>query len=232
MWLHHTVLFDTTQPDPACPKSNVSRIFASGNERTPVDLTDNGAHKTGLYVSPTTEFSTLVELMNGASEAREAILSITFEYVPGVPAGFKKTTMLWLDVGGCYKSSDMPGYENALFEYASEPLVGNVAGTIVFTGGHLHDGGTHVDILKNGNLVCNSTASYGETAGYLDGNKATKGMPHVSSMVTCLSAGTLEPGEAVSLVAHYDTKEHLAMKEMDGTISPVMGIAMLYIMVD
>jgi len=58
------------------------------------------------------------------------------------------------------------------------------------------------------------------------------GMPHVSSMLPCLSAGTIGAGDAVSLVAKYDTKKHQPMKEMDGTISPVMGIALVYLMMD
>ena len=48
MWLHHGVLLDTAQKDSVCPKGIESlpvapnRFFASGNERTPVNLCANG----------------------------------------------------------------------------------------------------------------------------------------------------------------------------------------------
>jgi hypothetical protein len=41
MWLHHTVLVDTSRNDTVCPKT-ANRFFASGNERTVFDLTLNG----------------------------------------------------------------------------------------------------------------------------------------------------------------------------------------------
>lgn len=48
MWLHHGVLLDTAQEDAVCPKGieglpvAPNRFFASGNERTPVNLCANG----------------------------------------------------------------------------------------------------------------------------------------------------------------------------------------------
>lgn len=41
MWLHHTVLLDFSQQDPICEEQPL-RLFASGNERTPIDLSING----------------------------------------------------------------------------------------------------------------------------------------------------------------------------------------------
>jgi hypothetical protein len=42
MWLHHTLMYDLGRPDPVCSESPANRFFASGNERTPIDLTLNG----------------------------------------------------------------------------------------------------------------------------------------------------------------------------------------------
>jgi hypothetical protein len=41
MWLHHGVLYDFGRQDTACP-SMPYRFFASGNERTSLDLSVNG----------------------------------------------------------------------------------------------------------------------------------------------------------------------------------------------
>jgi hypothetical protein len=40
MWLHHTVFYNMNRTDTTCSKWP-ERIFASGNERTPADLTLN-----------------------------------------------------------------------------------------------------------------------------------------------------------------------------------------------
>jgi hypothetical protein len=41
MWLHHTVFYDSGRNDTVCTQAP-NRFFASGNERTIVDLTLNG----------------------------------------------------------------------------------------------------------------------------------------------------------------------------------------------
>lgn len=41
MWLHHVVLLSPSQRDTVCPKSP-ERVFASGNERTPVSICVDG----------------------------------------------------------------------------------------------------------------------------------------------------------------------------------------------
>ncbi len=42
MWLHHVVFQNLDRQDSMCPEHGGERFFASGNERTPVDLTSNG----------------------------------------------------------------------------------------------------------------------------------------------------------------------------------------------
>ena len=41
LWLHHTVLANTGQKDLICPEGP-QRFFASGNERTEIDICVNG----------------------------------------------------------------------------------------------------------------------------------------------------------------------------------------------
>jgi len=41
MWLHHTAFLNLNQSDTTCP-DYPSRFLASGNERTPLDLTNGG----------------------------------------------------------------------------------------------------------------------------------------------------------------------------------------------
>jgi hypothetical protein len=43
MWLHHVVLYDFSRKDTSCPETVPAyRFFASGNERTRLDMTLNG----------------------------------------------------------------------------------------------------------------------------------------------------------------------------------------------
>jgi hypothetical protein len=42
MWLHHTLLYSMKEKDAVCPQDYPARIFATGNERTPADISVNG----------------------------------------------------------------------------------------------------------------------------------------------------------------------------------------------
>ena len=42
MWLHHVVFHNLNRADRMCPKSTKERFFASGNERTAIDLSSGG----------------------------------------------------------------------------------------------------------------------------------------------------------------------------------------------
>lgn len=61
LWLHHTVLANTAQEDLFCGQALPQRIFASGNERTAVDITVSGsvcflpasAHYASILTIPT-----------------------------------------------------------------------------------------------------------------------------------------------------------------------------------
>jgi hypothetical protein len=42
MMLHHTVIQNMNRKDPMCKGRESEKFFASGDERTPIDLTFNG----------------------------------------------------------------------------------------------------------------------------------------------------------------------------------------------
>ena len=81
-------------------------------------------------------------------------------------------------------------------------------------GSHLHDGGTHLAVRKNGKVVCDAKADYGE---------------HIESITRCSDLGATVPGDEWSLVAYYDTSLHEPMTNMDGSLEPVMGISLVFI---
>lgn len=60
-------------------------------------------------------------------------------------------------------------------------------------------------------------------------------MKHISSMTSCggdipsKKADIVKAGERFGLRAHYDMSSHKGMREADGTLAPVMGIAIMYL---
>lgn len=171
---------------------------------------------------------------------QSAVVTITFEYVPGRPTGFKKVTPIWLDIGpagGC-DGSDMPAF-NGTFEYSSSPWTANATGRITEVIGHLHDGGTNIKILNdNTTLLCDPVATYGGAPGFIDapgsmsmssmtGNMAYMGM-HISSLTSC-STGQVNLGDKLSVDAYYNGSEYQMMTNTDGSLAPIMGIALVYL---
>jgi hypothetical protein len=46
--------------------------------------------------------------MNEATESRDVIVSITYEYIPKKPSSFKSVIPVWLDITGVCGTSDFP----------------------------------------------------------------------------------------------------------------------------
>jgi hypothetical protein len=154
----------------------------------------------GYYVAPEDNFGFIAELMNMVDYPRDAVLTVTWEYIPSVPAGFDKTKALWLNIGGCYGDSEQPAKANQAFQYTDPiPWTSNLAGRITHMVGHLHDGGVHLTITKNNKTICDSVATYGQDPAYIDGGSTSKatdtsGMSMMSSMD--MSASSMEMGTA------------------------------------
>lgn len=232
MWLHHTVLYNLNRSDAVCTKSP-DRFFASGNERTPINICVNGTQKAGYFLNETDTIAMLVELMNEMVEPRGAVVTITFEYIPTVPSGFDLVTPVWLDIGNC-TTSDMPAQANTTFEYSSAPWTSDISGQILDVAGHIHDGGTYIEVLQNNKMICNCSAAYGQSEGYIETGPMNMpmmnmDMVHVSSIVSCPNDGTLKKGDTLGVTAHYDTSEYAPMMNGDGSLAPIMGISLLYI---
>ncbi len=244
--------------------------------------------------------------MNMVEYSREAVLTMTWEYIPSVPSGFDKLKPLWLDIGGC-GSSEVAAKTNPVFQYTdTAPWTSNFTGRITTMAGHLHDGGTHLTITKNNAVLCDCVAAYGQSAAYVDGGSASmsssmSGMSmqpraatsmagmsmgvsmstssmmdisessvpkttktassmvgmsmgtstsmhkstststsmagmnmgsdtvHISSISTCNNLGTVGVGDVFSVTAYYNATEHPLMTNTDGSLAPIMGIALVYV---
>jgi hypothetical protein len=232
MWLHHTVWTNLARP-PSIPHSCPTpkhpigdRFFASGNERTPIDLTANGSIKAGYPIYLGDILAMGGELMNMRHEAQEVVLGVEFEFVEGVQKlqrrGWQKVRNYWLDVGGC-RGSGVPAREDREWEMESPGIkVGRgEGGRVVFVAGHLHDGGVRAEVRRGEEVVCESLAGY----------KKEGEDEHINTLSTCVNVGKTKEGDEWSVKSYYDTNLHAPMRNMDGSLEPVMGIALVYVAV-
>jgi hypothetical protein len=212
MWLHHGVMHNRNQTNSVCGTPG-QPMAASGNERTPIDISAGGTLQTGYYIGKEDQIALVVDLMNMRDvEQDDIVFTITYEYVKS--AEFTPITLYWLDVGGCGES-EVPAYKSSTFNYSSPHLKGSQDGTITFVGGHLHDGGSHIDLLRNDQVFCTSEAEYD-----------TK---HIASMGVCTMLGEISPLDEWYIQAYYNTNAHEPMSLLDGSLEPVMGIMLVYV---
>jgi hypothetical protein len=236
--LHHMVLAanGTGKTDPTCGSffGTGQRFFASGNERTRFLYPPGYGYK----VNTGDSWTLISDFMNMSSTVAPVDIEMTFTYVNASPS-IKPITPIWLDVAQC-GISEVPSRTGS-YSYVYTWTV-NVPGKLLGIGGHLHDGGTHMNIKKgNGQLICNSVAGYGgpgfEMGGGMDHDDG--GMDHgdvhqaLSSMTQCLSSSEATPvaqlnrGDRVVMTAYYNSNLHA----QHGT-EPVMGISVGWILPD
>ncbi len=213
MMFHHVVFQNLARKDAMCPdRMGGERFFASGDEKTAVDLTVNGTEKFGYAVEKGDTMAFGLEVMNMREEEREVVLTMVWEWVPEPANGFEKVTPYWFDIGGC-DGSNVPAEADEVFTYSSEPVKAPDSGFVAMAAGHLHDGGTELELVRNDNPFCTSRAGY------------TK--EHITEMSTC-SALNYSKGDRFEIRARYDTKKYEPMRHADGELEPVMGIALVY----
>jgi hypothetical protein len=170
--LHHVVNLNFSRNDPTCPpnlfgntinqlgfsEGGNERFFASGNERTPMDLPPGY----GYRVNSGDEWGLIFHLMNMAPEARDVELEYTFTWVS---SGVQPVKPIWFDIDQCGDSEvDLPaGYSDVHWDWNSR-----LQGTIVAIGGHVHDYGLSIALVNasTGENICTSVAGYAPESPY------------------------------------------------------------------
>jgi hypothetical protein len=170
------------------------------------------------------------ELMNAHEEERTAVLTITYEYIPYRALDFSTTTPIWLDIGGCHSDVPVPS-DKTSFELASPAWTSSINGRVVTVVSHLHDGGIHLQLQRDGKEVCNSKADYGMTTKF-ESHTHDMDMSHITRMSECYDGGRMSVGEEWTVKAHYDLEKHEPMMGHHGEPEPVMVIAVVYVVED
>lgn len=169
--------------------------------------------------------------MNESADPRDAFLTITYEHIPNLPSDFSKATSIWLDVGECNGSEVPVPDDTTSFELDMSPWTATLNGRLLTTLSHLHDGGVHLDVAKNDEVVCRSVATYGDASEHKR-HMPGMDMSHISYMSTCYDAGRIQEGEQWTVKAKYDLNAHEPMLDGDGEPDDVMGIAVMYVVED
>jgi hypothetical protein len=161
--------------------------------------------------------------MNMHYSSQDVVLTATWEYVEApYYEDYKLGTPYWLDIAGC-DHSDRPAANNSHFTYSSPSYRADFRGDIAYLGSHMHDGAVLQEITKNRAIVCSANPQY--TPG-----GSVNGRPHILHIPFCLDAGSIAFGDELSVTASYDTIKHAPMVNEDGSLEPIMGIALAYIL--
>jgi Stress up-regulated Nod 19 len=218
------------------------RFFASGNERTIVDLSAHSLNgkQPGYWVGKEDKFRFIVDLMNMNMDDRVVYLTMTYDYIPGkLPDGWVNTKAVWLDVNQCGTSEVAASETERKFAIKSQPWISNIEGSVAWATGHLHDGGVNIELVTgDNNLACDSAAKYGEKPEYIykTAGKMSNGdeiaEKHISSMSVCrfdgMSSYSIHKNQTWTLNGYYDYDKFKG-NMAEGKPQDIMGIALMFV---
>jgi hypothetical protein len=195
------------------------RFFASGDERTPVDLS---SVPYGYKVNSTETWNMVFDLMNWQTTSKTVKIRMTWKYATGTDhTGRAALRPVWLDIAQCTLNSyiSVPnGVSDSHYDWKT-----TFGGKLIAAAGHIHDHGVNIEITNEssgGSLLCNSIAGYGGP-----GYETPDGRKHVSSMNVCTGnpISTIKKGQTLRLHANYNVPEG------HHPLDDAMGIAIAYI---
>jgi stress up-regulated protein Nod 19 len=223
--LHHTVFAaqSSGKSDVTCGNSGPGllgeRFFASGNERTAVDLE---SLPYGYKVNKSETWNMIVDLMNWETTSKTVYVRMTYKYATGTDAESRSPLRpVWLDQDGCSLDSliTVPvGESDTHYDWKA-----TIGGKLIAAAGHIHDYGVREELTNQstgGTLLCNSVAGYGGT-GYV----TPDGMEHISSMSVCTGnpIATISKGQTLRLHTIYDNTMTMPIEDAMGIMIAYLG---------
>ncbi len=210
--LHHAVFFNPANMDTTCGDDEFfrnlgERFLASGNERTKRRFPPGFGYHLGAG-----PVNAVFHVMNHSSEPKTVYFRYKVTWLPGSTEGIRPVTPVWLDMNNCRTSeySVPAGPSSSHWTWKS-----TITGRIIWTAGHVHDGGVRTTLTNatTGSHVCTAWAGYGTKPAY---------MGTIESMSTCAwdALGTVREGETLDLESVYNAPE---------AADDVMGIMVAYV---
>jgi hypothetical protein len=124
------------------------RVFASGNERTSIILSQWGINKVGYKINSADKFGLIVDLMNENMEDKIVYLTMTYDYVPGHPQDYDSIRPVWFDVAQCLTSEWPAPYNKGNYTIPSMSWKANFEGDVIGAIGKTLDLFEHIVLLK------------------------------------------------------------------------------------
>jgi hypothetical protein len=202
-------------------------MFMSGNERSLNGYGIPDAEvKSGYRIFPDNSFVLTTQLMNMKDQEQFVWLTISYEYLDGHFENFKDGRMVWMSIGGLgglngrcagarvenpwgpsnLTASQQP--KSKVFVEHSTPWRAPRDGWILATGGHMHDGGTLLEVIQNKDVICKSEPTYsaaGESGHAMKkrqvegGSKSNEEIAHIKKQEGCkfLQGKPLKKGDTL-----------------------------------
>jgi hypothetical protein len=249
LWLHHMVMFNEGPGrwDATCRDAPISlphtgvqtsakkseRMFASGNERTTFSTTLNETVKAGYYLKPTDKMHMIIDLMNLNEPRKDVYVTLTFETLKGDLSEWSSVKPVWLDADNCKMSDINVPADKKVFKVSSKPWKANFEGEVLGMGAHLHNGGTNANILWNGEVACDSEATY-EMGGTPERRMVKRDdmmAEHISAMSYCKVNKQMKKDDVFIVDGLYDMEKHPGMVNINNKLSEVMAISVFYVKV-
>jgi hypothetical protein len=195
------------------------RFFASGDERTAVDLQ---ALPYGYKVNSSETWNMVFDLMNWETTSKTVKIRMTWKYATGSDHTSRAPLRpVWFDANQCSLNSyiSVPnGLSDTHYDWKA-----SFGGKLIAAAGHIHDHGVNIELTNQstgGTLLCNSVAGYGGS-----GYETPDGRKHVSSMGVCTGnpISTISKNQTIRLHGIYNVPEG------HHPIDDAMAIAIAYI---
>lgn len=223
--LHHAAFMaqSSGKVDATCGNSGPGilgeRFFASGDERTAVDLQ---SLPYGYKINSSETWNMVVDLMNWATTSKTVKVRVTWKYATGTDHTSRASLRpVWFDADGCSFDS-LISVPNGLSDTHRDWKT-TFGGKLIAAAGHIHDHGVNIEVTNKSAgeaLLCNSVAGYGGP-----GYETPDGRKHVSSMGVCTGnpIASITKGQTLRLHGIYN------VPETHHPIDDAMAIAILYI---
>lgn len=223
--LHHVVFFaqSSGKSDVTCGSSGPGllgeRFFASGNERTAVDLSELSY---GYKVNKSETWNMVFHLANWESSTKTVYIKMTWKYATGADAESRAPLRpVWLDADGCSLDSliTVPTGESD----THSDWEASFGGELIAAAGHIHDYGVNVELTNQSNggeVLCDSVAGFGGS-GYVTPDE----FEHISSMGVCSGEplASFSEGDTLRLHTIYDNTSGSAIENAMGIMIAYVG---------
>ncbi|KAF2431429.1 hypothetical protein EJ08DRAFT_660018 [Tothia fuscella] len=254
-WLHHAVLVNVGPGvvDTDCSSPYYDYFFENGNEKEHVLYANQSSlSKSGYHLRQKDVLFLNTEVMNMDEKEKWVWLTLNYDYIDHVPAGYKEAKVMWMSIGpnrcaSIFSNTVEPnpfGESNitallqpkktVLSEF-SFPWVAPKDGYIMGMNGHLHNGGTEIEVFHNGESICKSSPKYGPggashmkrqmgPVGGVDYNNTS--IDNIVAHNGCWAdpPRRFKKGDKVYIRSDYDFTKHPGTKNGEGQLDSIMGM--------